>query len=126
MSAELLCLFNAELENQDGSYRIEIPRREVELETIEAGEVYRTAIIKRFATESVEEPESNDQSPPVSEGEIREVEIESMGQKGDGIARVKRGFVVIVSDAEVGDQVSVRITEVRDNVAFAYPLVSET
>jgi len=49
-----------------------------------------------------------------------------MGEKGDGVARVERGFVVIVSDGKIGDRLSVRITEVRDNVAFAYPLASET
>jgi predicted RNA-binding protein with TRAM domain len=42
-----------------------------------------------------------------------------MGDQGDGIARVDRGYVVIVPDAGVGDRVTVRIKEARENVAFA-------
>jgi len=44
------------------------------------------------------EPEP--QKPPVTEGEQRTVEIEDIGDQGDGITRVERGFVVIVSDTE--------------------------
>ena len=57
--------------------------------------------------------------PPVDEGEVREVEIESIGDQGDGIARVERGFVVIVPETEEGDRVTVEVTNVRENVAFA-------
>lgn len=57
--------------------------------------------------------------PPVTEGETLEVEIESMGEKGDGLARVGPGYVVFVSDTEVGQQPLVRITAARENVAFA-------
>jgi len=35
--------------------------------------------------------------PPVEAGETRTVEIEDVGDQGDGITRVERGFVVIVS-----------------------------
>jgi len=57
--------------------------------------------------------------PPVSEGERRTVTIETLGDEGDGIAKVERGYVVIVSDAEPGDTVTVEITNVRENVSFA-------
>jgi len=62
--------------------------------------------------------------PPVTEGERRTVTIETLGDKGDGIAKVERGYVVIVSDAEPGDSVTVEITNVRENVSFA-SIVSE-
>jgi len=54
---------------------------------------------------------------PVIKDEIYEVEIISLGAKGDGVAKVK-GFVVIVPGAEVQDKVRVRITNVREKVAF--------
>ncbi|RLM63530.1 TRAM domain-containing protein [Halorubrum sp. Atlit-8R] len=57
--------------------------------------------------------------PPVSEGEVRDVTIETLGDKGDGIAKIERGYVVIVPDAEPGEQPTVEITSVRENVSFA-------
>ena len=62
-----------------------------------------------------------DQEPPVSEGDTREVTIENIGSQGDGIARVERGFVVIVPGVDVGDELTVEITDVKDTVAFAEP-----
>jgi len=55
----------------------------------------------------------------VEEGEQRDAEIEDIGEQGDGITRVERGFVVIVPDTELGERVTVEITDVRENVAFA-------
>ncbi|GAB7008784.1 TRAM domain-containing protein [Halorubrum trueperi] len=57
--------------------------------------------------------------PPVSEGDVREVTIETLGDKGDGIAKIERGYVVIVPDSEPGDEPTVEITSVRENVSFA-------
>ncbi len=76
------------------------------------------------------EPEQTDQTetesqqreplePPVEEGETREVEIEDIGEQGDGITRVERGFVVIVPDTKESERVNIEITNVRQNVAFA-------
>lgn len=56
--------------------------------------------------------------PPVKVGEIHEVSIESVGEKGDGIARVK-GFVVFVPSVKKGDCVKVKITRVLAKVGFA-------
>jgi predicted RNA-binding protein with TRAM domain len=47
------------------------------------------------------------------------VEIEDIGEQGDGITRVERGFVVIVPDTEQGERVNIEITDVGENVAFA-------
>jgi predicted RNA-binding protein with TRAM domain len=50
---------------------------------------------------------------------VREVTVETLGDQGDGIAKVERGYVVIVPDARPGDSPTVRIEQVRQNVAFA-------
>ncbi|AAV46138.1 putative RNA-binding protein with TRAM domain [Haloarcula quadrata] len=65
------------------------------------------------------EPEFGPSSPPVAEGETRVVEIENIGDKGDGVARIDGGYVVIVSNADVGERLRVEMDQVRENVAFA-------
>src|SRR6056297_952949 len=123
----LLCLYNAELKEQDDSYVIEVPAREVSTNQIDSGEVYRAAVLQReirstnnHSTES--DRQNTAQSapePPVEEGERRTVTIEDVGDQGDGIARVERGYVIIVPDTKLGDQVVIEIENVRQNVAFA-------
>jgi len=56
--------------------------------------------------------------PPVTEGELRDVTIESVGEQGDGIAKVEHGFVVIVPGGKVGEELTVRIETVQKTVAF--------
>ena len=70
-------------------------------------------------TDATPEPEQASQTPPVEEGEQRTVEIEDIGDQGDGITRVERGFVVIVPDTKQTERVTIEITDVRENVAFA-------
>ena len=128
----LQSLFSATVEIRDGTYVIEIPKNEVENDAIRPHETYRVGVLaqRESATESAddqstqpragrEEPASGPPAPPVDEGEIREVAIESVGDQGDGIAKVERGYVVIVPDAEPGDEPTVEIDEVQQNVAFA-------
>ncbi|MFB6213148.1 MAG: TRAM domain-containing protein [Candidatus Nanohaloarchaea archaeon] len=67
---------------------------------------------------SEEEEEEEDFDKPVSEGETVEVEIEDLGSKGDGIARVE-GFVVFVPGGEVGESYDVEVTSVGRKFAFA-------
>ncbi len=139
----LACLFTAELEaDNEGTYSLSVPEREIEHGTVTPGETYRIAVIDRGrgGAETAGDDGSNsapagerrptdgtsrssdgsyDAGPPVSEGEIRDVTIETLGDKGDGIAKIERGYVVIVPDAELGDEVRVEITSVRENVSFA-------
>lgn len=63
-------------------------------------------------------PQMGQQGAPVKAGEIHEVSIESVGEKGDGIARVK-GFVIFVPGVKKGDYVKVKITKVLAKVGFA-------
>ena len=55
---------------------------------------------------------------PVKVGETYEVEINAVGEKGDGIARVK-GFVLFVPNVKKGDFVKIRVTKVLPKVGFA-------
>nr|WP_224450622.1 TRAM domain-containing protein [Haloprofundus salilacus] len=138
VSGNLLCLCTATIEEQDGSYVVELPEREIELGDIEPGDVYSLAVLSpeagressasdgaRASTSgrSVRPADSTStrgsQSPPVEVGERRTVDIEGLGEQGDGIARVERGYVVIVPDTEVNERVTVEIEKVTENVGFA-------
>jgi predicted RNA-binding protein with TRAM domain len=120
ISDKLLCLFSAEVTADDETYTVEIPKREVDRGTIDPGKTYRVALIARERAESSGEdgePEPSEPQPPVERGEVRYVEIEDIGKQGDGIARVERGYVIIVPGAEVGERVKVEISEVKSNFA---------
>lgn len=122
ISEDLLSLFNARLEERDDSYVIEVPKREVTLGDVRDGERYRVALLstERTAERDVTpELEQRTSKQPVEKGEQRTVEIVDIGEQGDGIARVERGFVIIVPDTEMNELVSVEITDVRDTVGFA-------
>lgn len=133
ISDELVCLYTAEVTATDDTYTIDVPQREIDQGVIAEGEQYRIAILTAETADTTE-PRAGDQTnttrgqqakteqqpaPPVSEGETRKVEIESLGDQGDGIAKVDRGFVVIVPDTEIGERVTVEIGDVGSNVAFA-------
>jgi predicted RNA-binding protein with TRAM domain len=128
----LECLFSASVEQRGDSYSIEVPRSELERGEISSTETYRVAVLPRTPQnrdtdthqreDSVSTAESiptASQTPPVSEGDVREVTIETIGDRGDGIAKVERGYVVIVPGTRPDDEVTIEITNARENVAFA-------
>jgi predicted RNA-binding protein with TRAM domain len=119
ISNELLCLFSAEVSDDGESYTIEIPRREIDTGSVSPDEQYRIALIQGESEEPmiVDQEEPGEPQPPVEPGEIRYVEIEDLGKQGDGIARVERGYVIIVPDTNVGERVKVEIAEVKSNFA---------
>ncbi len=127
ISERLLCLFSGRIETQDGSYVLEVPERELEVGDLSEGEVYRVALLSTDAkSETTAKRETDDvertrdtPEPPVEEGETRTVEIEDIGEQGDGITRVERGYVVIVPGTEKGERARIEISQVRENVAFA-------
>jgi predicted RNA-binding protein with TRAM domain len=132
ISETLKALYTVTVEEDDGSYQITVPEREVATGTIAEDERYRVALISTSAsngadtetTGSIQPADHEDQQqdfdgPPVEEGEQRKVEIENLGDQGDGIAKVERGYVVIVPETTIGDRVTVEIRQVRENVAFA-------
>lgn len=124
ISDKLLCLFSERVQEKDGTYMIEVPQREVDTGAIDPGETYRVALIsaEREAADEEEDPSASETAtsepqPPVEVGEIRYVEIEDIGKQGDGIARVERGYVIIVPGAEIGERVKIEVTEVKSNFA---------
>lgn len=54
---------------------------------------------------------------PVKVGDEFEVNIEGIGEKGDGIAK-KDGFVIFVPNVKEGDNVKVKVTRVLRKVGF--------
>ncbi|MEK6836019.1 MAG: TRAM domain-containing protein [Nanoarchaeota archaeon] len=54
---------------------------------------------------------------PVNVGDEIEVKIEAVGEKGDGIAKIK-GFVIFVPNAKQGENVKIKITKVLRKVGF--------
>lgn len=135
----LLCMFSSRIERRNNSYVLEVPEQEVDIGSLEEGKVYKIAVFEASEAAETEVTESgfsgevastqvgtHQQSaadeldqPPVEEGDIREVEIEDIGEKGDGLARIPPGYVVFVEDTRPGDRVRIKITEARDNFAFA-------
>ncbi|MCK5216412.1 MAG: TRAM domain-containing protein [Methanosarcinales archaeon] len=59
-----------------------------------------------------------DRSSPVEVGETYEVTIEDIAKEGDGIARVK-GFVIFVPNTVMGEDVSIKVSKIMRNFAFA-------
>lgn len=62
----------------------------------------------------------NDRGPtaPVSVGDELDVNIEAVGEKGDGVAK-KNNFVIFVPGVKEGENVRVRVTKVLRKVGFA-------
>lgn len=61
--------------------------------------------------------EGRDDAPPIKEGEEFNVEIESIGKSGDGIAKIQN-FVIFIKDTQKGDKIKVRITKVMKSYSF--------
>lgn len=130
ISESLRSVFSAPVCEQDGSYVIEIPSSKIENETIQVDDTHRIAIFESSTSTASSEratsrsrrsqSSSNRDSPepPVDEGEIREVTIEAVGDQGDGIAKVERGYVLIIPGGQPGQQPTVEIERVQENVAF--------
>lgn len=130
ISDTLLCLFHGKVTEQKDSFTVEIPQQEVDVGSVDPGDTYRVAMLSSQTQESAEtqtesaskRDEPADQSspkPPVEEGNRLDVEIEDVGDQGDGIARVGPGYVLIVPGTDMDERVAVEITAVRENMAYA-------
>ncbi len=54
---------------------------------------------------------------PVEEGQIYDVTITDIGERGDGIGKIE-GLVIIIPDTTPGETVKVLITRLERKVAF--------
>lgn len=121
----LRSVFTGSIEQAGADYVFSIPAGEIQNDGLSPDETYRIAVFEasgnggRTVTQPATDRPIRRDSPPVEVDEIIEVEIESIGDEGDGIAKVDRGYVVIVPDGQPGDRLTVRIDEVKENVAFA-------
>ncbi|MBS3760157.1 MAG: TRAM domain-containing protein [Halodesulfurarchaeum sp.] len=120
---DLLAVFSAEIERKDGDYVISIPERELEVGDLDSNAVYRFGVLDPVeSSEPATKPESNRSTPPVDEGDTLEVEIDSKGEEGDGIAYVEGGYVVFVPNTAIGDVVTVEVVSVGPRFARAEPV----
>lgn len=118
----LRAVFTGTVEHRDDAYVVEIPSDEVSRGSISPESVYRIALLSTSNGDGVDSSPMEieaEPTPPVSEGEQRSVTVEAVGSEGDGIAKVERGYVVIVPDSEPGEEVTVEIERVTPSVAFA-------
>ncbi|GAA0642335.1 TRAM domain-containing protein [Salarchaeum japonicum] len=133
----LRSVFSATVHERDGTYVLEVPSGELSYDAVSLGETYRIAVFDaptsaqdehESASAGRAQPDHQRESPepPVEEGEVREVTIETVGDQGDGIAKVDRGYVVIVPDTQPGQQPTVEIEQVQQNVAFASVVASDS
>ncbi|MEF8831331.1 MAG: TRAM domain-containing protein [Halobacteriales archaeon] len=133
LSDDLLTVFTAEIESGNRGAVVSVPDRELAIGDLERGGRYRVAIlpptdgasdgdaeggVERRSGRAENRPQHG-AGPPVDEGEKLDVEIEDVGDQGDGIARIGPGYIVFVPSTEVGDRVTIAITEARENFAFA-------
>jgi predicted RNA-binding protein with TRAM domain len=127
ISDDLLCLFSATVEHQEDSYVLEVPEQEIQNGDLSDDEVYKIALIATSSDETEatrdsverERPVESESGPPVNEGDIRKVEIEGVGDQGDGVGKIAGGYVVIVPETEPGDTVTAEMEAVRENFAIA-------
>lgn len=142
LSDSLLTLFSGKVSRRNGKFVVEVPEREVDLGEVTPGDTYRVALLPQTNNGSSESSPSpaeptatpggrgyadssaadDHPTPPVEEGEVRQVEIETLGDQGDGIAKIERGFVVIVPGREPGDKARVEIENVQENFAIGEPV----
>lgn len=120
----LLALFSAEIEQSNGDYVITIPENELRVGELEAGAVYRFGVMRPTGTERSSRSDSSEEraGPPVDEGDVLEVEIDSKGEEGDGIAYVEGGYVVFVPNTTIGERVTVEVVSVGPRFARAEPV----
>ncbi|SEH56218.1 Predicted RNA-binding protein, contains TRAM domain [Halopenitus malekzadehii] len=129
----LRLLYETTLEKHDDKYTISIPKEIVDGSSLTTDDVYRVALLAStngaqdeaasdLATNDSDPDRHDTGAPPVEEGEVRSVTIDTLGDQGDGIAKVERGFIVIVPGTQPGDKADVEITDVKNSVAFAEPV----
>lgn len=129
----LMCMFTAHVSvDDDGTYSIDVPDDEVEIGPITPGEPVRVGIREHPDSADARRSEqasskarraqsdaAHQSEPPITEGDVETVTVTSIGDQGDGVAKLDGGYVVFVPDTEVGEEVNARIKSVHDTYAMA-------
>lgn len=127
-------VFSEEVLEDGERYVIEIPPS-LEGDTgVHPDETYRIALISDASElirragqgdskEATRAPNTSEptasRTAPVSTDETLSVTITADGTHGDGVAKVNGGFVIFVPEASVGEEVLVRVTDVKGTYAQA-------
>ena len=126
---ELVSLFSARVEWRRGSFVVEVPMNEMRYGTIDLDTTYRVALrstaserseARRYSPGGRRRGPQIGAKPPVEVGDVLTVEIEDIGEQGDGIARVDGEFVIFVPNTEIGDEETIEVTHVVETYAFGH------
>lgn len=120
-SNNLLCKFTGKVIEVNGSYYVEVPEDEIQYGSIDVGDPVSVSLTDTNHSNTPNRTRGSrghNKQPPVEKGDQEEVEIEDIGEQGDGIGRID-GYVVIVPDTNLGDVVTVEIKDVNDDYAYA-------
>lgn len=119
-SSDLVAVANTRLEEGSDSVTVELPKRVVQNTSLRDGHIVQVAVHNPPADllpTRVGGPTGD--GPPVNSGDEYTVTIDTVGDQGDGIAKVEGGFVLIIPDADPHEQVTVEVTNVYDSHAEA-------
>lgn len=134
LSDDVFTIFSAKIETSDGAPVVTVPERELMIGELEEDEIYRVAILPQTRQSEPTDTDTtasdtgatasrhhqrDESASPVNEGDTLDVEIEDVGDQGDGIARIGPGYIIFVPTTDVGDRVTIRITDARENFAFS-------
>lgn len=115
--SELVCAFTTRVFKQDEDLVVTIPKSECRMNNISSGDTVKVVLLDQENTNNPVAKE--DTSTPVSEGDVLDVDVISVGNKGDGVAKIASGFVIFIPGGNVGETVTVEITEVAGSYAKA-------
>ncbi len=126
MYSELSCLFSSLVEADDESHFIMLPSQELISLDIDTNATYRVLFLPKLPGEKSPPDESlspSTASPSsdalVTIGDVYEVLVEDIGNKGDGIARIGPGYIILIPKTDIGHKVKIKINSVTSRCAFA-------
>jgi len=126
MHSELSCLFSSLVEADDKSHFIMLPSQELISLDIDTDATYRVLFLPKLPGEK--SPPGESLSPSIvsstpdalaTVGDIYEVLVEDIGNKGDGIARIGPGYIIFIPKTDIGHKVKIKINSVTNRCAFA-------
>lgn len=131
------CRYTAQVDTDSDGYHIPVPDAEVEFGPLSTNGAYRVTIEhvdgqsqREGGDHRADQAQTATEEPggqaPVREGERLNVEIEDLGQQGDGIARVGPGYVLIVPGSDIDDQLTVEVQQVTPSFGFAEAVADQS